>query len=143
MQDFGKSTLGVSLLETMLVLAIATLVIVSTARYYQSAIQNTQATQFTKQMYGFTAAVETLTQGKGNYASLTLAQITAILPANAMSLPWGGAPAIGTNTTGYAVTLSAPYPAVGTCNLITQRLTTDKHYTVTGTCQQFVYNANI
>lgn len=102
-----KSVLGVTLLEIMLVLAIAAMIIVMSVRYYQSASANQQANGALQMIQGIAAAADSLAQGSGSYngTGVTAAAIQTLMPNNSMQLPWGTtATWSGTSATQYTVT---------------------------------------
>lgn len=146
MKRFSKSMSGVTLLEILLVLAIAAMIIVMSVRYYQSASANQQANALYSQIESITAAVDSLVQGVGTYADIDTTKVTDMLPKNGMVAPWGGAITIGKATVStYPVTVKTPPKAV--CTLILARLQTDNHYTSpacpgTGGDLTYTYTAN-
>lgn len=88
---FRTSMLGVTLLEVMLVLAIAAMIIVMSLRYYQATSQNSQFNQFMSNVQGVVGAVESLTIGSGDYNSVSSAQIVTMMGnQNLFNAPWGG-----------------------------------------------------
>ncbi|TAK78691.1 MAG: hypothetical protein EPO11_01030 [Gammaproteobacteria bacterium] len=136
-----KSTLGVTLLEVMLVLAIAAMIVVMSVRYYQSANQNSQANTFVEQIGAITAGVENLTQGTGDYTNkASLATLTNFVPANMLTqVPWGGGATYAATASGYTFT-AATAASANLCALFTQKLVSDNHYTVT--CSVVTYSGN-
>jgi type II secretory pathway pseudopilin PulG len=66
-----KSVLGVTLLEILLVLAIASMIIVMSIRYYQAANTSQQATATINQIFAISAAMDSLSITKGTYSSIT------------------------------------------------------------------------
>lgn len=133
---------GVTLLEIMLVLAIASMIIVMSIRYYQSANQSSQVNAFLTQVQGITAAVDSLAQGS-SYNTITQATVTSVLGggANALVPPWGGSMTFAATTSGYTLTPN-PAPAGAVCTMVTTRLKTNSHYTVGANCGSITYNAN-
>lgn len=110
MKKFTKY-LGVTLLEVMLVLAIAAMIIVMSVRYYQTASYNQQANSALQTIQAVTAAADGLAQGSGDYSAVDQANIAALLPGtvgSVITMPWGGELQItGGGTTVYTVTLTA------------------------------------
>src|SRR5690348_8673772 len=102
-----SSLLGVTLLEIMLVLAIAAMVIVMSVRYYQSASSSQQTNAVLSQIQAITAAADSLAQGTGTYSAATTSNITALMPANGMVPPWGG-PSITVSAATSSYTASIP-----------------------------------
>ncbi len=141
MKRFSKlATQGVTLLEIMLVLAIAAMIIVMSVRYYQSASQNQQANAFIEQVQGIAATVESYAQGAGGYTNASQAAITPLLPNNAFVAPWGGTMSLTATTTGFSLAINPGCsPAVG--SLVQVRLQSDKRFTVSATCTSVAYNA--
>jgi type II secretory pathway pseudopilin PulG len=135
-----KSVYGATLLEIMLVLAIAAMIIVMSVRYYQSAQVSSQANAFVAQVQAVTSAVESIAQGTGNYSTITSAQVTQVLPANGLIAPWGGTITFAATTTGF--TLTVPQPSVATCTLARAKLTTSTQFTVVAPCTTVTYVAN-
>lgn len=141
MKRFLKSNLGVTLLEIMLVLAIAAMVIVMSVRYYQSAQASSQSNAFVKQLQAVTSVAENLAIGSG-FGSLVQADIENVLPggASAWNLPWGGAMAYTATATGYTLALDTS-PSSATCSLVTAKLTGMVKYSTDATCSTITYDS--
>lgn len=108
MKKVMKSVLGVTLLEVMLVLAVAAMIIVMSVRYYQSATANQQANSALQIIQGIAAAADSLAQSSGafNGAGVTAAAVQSLMPNNSLALPWGTtATWAGTSATVYTVTM--------------------------------------
>jgi type II secretory pathway pseudopilin PulG len=134
MKQFRKSMLGVTLLEIMLVLAIAAMVIVMSIRYYQSATSSQQANSALAQIQSITAAADSIAQGAGGYTTSTISasNISPLLPKNGLVTPWNGGVAFSNITaTKYTVTLSNTPAAV--CPILKTKLAVNSHYDVTAT----------
>jgi len=130
-----KKVLGVTLLEIMLVLAIAAMIIVMSVRYYQSATSSSQANAALSQIQAIMSAADGLAQATGSYMTPALnnAAIAPLLPANGLIMPWGaGATVAGTAAGTYTITLT-DVPR-GVCPLLTTKLLSNNHVTTTGTC---------
>lgn len=126
MKRFGKSS-GVTLLEILLVLAIAAMIIVMSVRYYQSATASQQANAAISQIQAITAAADQIAQGGGTYSAATQAKIASFLPGKALVSPWGLPITIsGNKGNEYKVTLDGI--PVTVCSLMHTRLSTDNHY---------------
>lgn len=118
---------GVTLLEIMLVLAIAAMVIVMSVRYYQSATESQQTNAVMQQILAITAAADNLAQGDGTYKQATTANITAIVGENNLKTPWGSSFTITPDATAganYVVELTK-LPA-GVCTSLKTKLATMK-----------------
>ena len=134
MKKFSKSVLGVTLLEIMLVLAIAAMVIVMSVRYYQSATASQQANSALQLIQGIAAAADGLAQGKGSYSGeVTTASITALMPGGIMKAPWGGVISItGSSASTYSISIASMPAAV--CSQVKSRLEGNPKYKNIATC---------
>ncbi|MDR3478108.1 MAG: hypothetical protein P4M14_08785 [Gammaproteobacteria bacterium] len=130
-----KSILGVTLLEIMLVLAIAAMVIVMSVRYYQTATSSEQVNTVMEQIQSIAAAADSLAQGSGSYVTAAIATgtISPLLPNNGLTLPWGTTIGFGGVTaTSYQITVTST-PA-NECPLIKAKITANSHFTSTTAC---------
>lgn len=136
MKRFAKSASGVTLLEVMLVLAIAAMIIVMSVRYYQQASYSQQANGATEQVQAIVAAIDQLSQASGQYTSSTVSStaVAPLLPANGLITPWGTNITLSyTSATQYTITVSAA-PA-GVCPLVKTKFQSNNHFDVSGvTC---------
>lgn len=126
MRRFSKSMLGVTLLEIMLVLAIAAMIIVMSVRYYQSATSSQQSNAVLQQVQALTAAADGLSQSSGSYAGVTSAAVGPLLPANGLQTPWGTTITITPSTSSYTVNI--PGVPTGVCPLLVSKLGANAHY---------------
>jgi len=153
MKKFLKAILGVTLLEIMLVLAIAAMVILMSVRYYQSASASQQSNAIIEQLQAISAASDSLAQATGSYtsvngAALGNAALSPLLPVGGLTAPWGATiTVVGTAAGTYTMALSTVPAAV--CPLMVSKMTSNNHYTVTsGACGStaaaitFQYNAS-
>jgi type II secretory pathway pseudopilin PulG len=86
----ATNILGVTLLEIMLVLAIAAMVIVMSIRYYQSASNNQKINAALNVITSVVAASESVFGAKGSLLTVST-DITPYLPNNRLPFsPWGG-----------------------------------------------------
>ena len=133
MKRFDRTVLGVTLLEIMLVLAIAAMVIVMSIRYYQSATSAQQVNTILQQVQGIVAAADNYAQPTGTYSGITSTVIAPLLPSAGLSTPWGGKITIGTATaTGYTITIGNVPGTI--CSLLTPKITASKNLTISSTC---------
>src|SRR5690242_20649868 len=102
--------LGVTLLEIMLVLAIAAMVIVLSIRYYASATATSQANALVGTFQAIIAAGNNMSMGSGTYTSVTDDALKAIFPGTQYQSPWGGTITTASKTTSFTVTAAAPSP---------------------------------
>lgn len=135
-----KSILGVTLLEIMLVLAIAAMVIVMSIRYYQSASSSQQSNAILQQVLAIAAAADSLAQASGSYiaigsasAALNNSLLAPIISTSALTAPWGGAITVTGTAAGVYTILIASVPSA-VCPLLTAKLTANNHYTISPAC---------
>lgn len=141
MRRFSRSALGVTLLEIMLVLAVAAMIIVMSVRYYQSASISQEANAFLSQVNAITAAMNSMSQSTGNYSGLTQASISPILPTNGLIPPWGGtALTVQGSATGF--TINASNVPDGVCSLVGSQLQSSANFTVGTNCATITYTLN-
>lgn len=122
--------LGVTLLEVMLVLAVAAMIIVMSIRYYQTANSNQQVNGLLQMAQGIAAAADGLAQKDGSYSNSTVTStnIKALMPNNSMGTPWGTtATFTSTGATGYTVTFPSTPQAV--CIQASSRLSANPKFT--------------
>ncbi|MBV9575280.1 MAG: hypothetical protein JO149_01510 [Gammaproteobacteria bacterium] len=138
MKRLARSILGVTLLEVMLVLAIAAMIIVMSIRYYQSASANQQANGFLAQIQSIVAAAEQMAQATGSYANavggsgINTSNLAPLLPANSFTTPWGASISMGTPTaSAFQLTVSTIPASV--CQIVYSKLSTNNHFSGSGT----------
>lgn len=135
MKRFIKSTLGVTLLEIMLVLAIAAMIIVMSVRYYQSANTSQQANSVLSQIQSIAAAADSLSQATGSYSGITGASIAPLLPAHGLQTPWGDQITVsGSSGGGNTYDVSIPGTPVGVCTIVSAQLGANAHFTGLSGC---------
>lgn len=139
MKKMSKSMLGVTLLEIMLVLAIAAMIIVMSIRYYQSANSSQQANSFIEQLQAVAAAAENFVQAKGTYSGVE-SSVSALLPSSGFNQPWGGKFSVSGTTSGFTITPSGNVPNA-VCRLVESKLSVSDNWSVSGSCTSIVYDA--
>lgn len=133
MKRFAKSVLGVTLLEIMLVLAIAAMIIVMSVRYYQSANASQQATQVLNQIQAIFASADALSQGTGSYSGVNSASLAPLLSnSGGLTTPWGATMTVSASTNNFTITI--PKTPAAVCGLLQGRLQGDVHYSNVTTC---------
>jgi len=139
MKRIAKTMLGVTLLEIMLVLAIAAMIIVMSIRYYQSANANQQVNSAIEQVQAIAAAYDSLAQQAGGFSQVTSSSVTALLPAGSRNLPWGGT--ITANGTGgtLSVTFSTAAPTT-LCGLMQAKYKNNQSFSMTD-CNGVTYTS--
>lgn len=143
MKRFSRM-LGVTLLEIMLVLAIAAMVIVMSIRYYSSAQLSQQTNTVRAQIQALTAAMDNLAVGTGTYAGISSGMVTSVMGgAQNMTTPWGAKITIATPLQStYAVTIPSTPPPI--CKALSAQLAGNPRFvsaTCTGTNVTYTYDA--
>ncbi len=133
MKNYSKMA-GVTLLEVMLVLAVAAMIIVMSVRYYQSATNSQQANTTLQMIQGITAAADGMAQGTGTYSAVTTSSITSLMPNNNMNTPWGTAVTVSTPGAGSTYTMLFPGMPAAVCNQLINRLSGNSKYTTISAC---------
>lgn len=102
-----KTLLGVTLLEIMLVLAIAAMVVLMSIRYYQSASNNQKINAALGTATGVIAAGESYLSSVGSYTGISDAALAPYLPdAKMPASPWGVAVSIAAiNASSYNISI--------------------------------------
>ena len=128
MKRFSKSVLGVTLLEIMLVLAIAAMVIVMSVRYYQSATASQQTNATLELIQAITAAADNLSQSTGTYSGVSTATVAPLLPGGGTTITtqWGTNIGIVGAASSYVVTIGTVPAQV--CPLLVSRLSANKNF---------------
>lgn len=129
-----KSIYGVTLLEVLLVLAIAAMIIVMSIRYYQSASASRQATEALQKIQGIVAAADALAQASGSYTAVNISNDTLkpLLPGGGLSTPWGATITVG-GATATTYTINIGSVPVGVCPLLLGNLATYNNFSIGGT----------
>jgi type II secretory pathway pseudopilin PulG len=128
MKKLVKSMIGVTLLEIMLVLAIAAMVIVMSVRYYQSASASQQANAVLEQIQAVVAAADSLAQATGSYQdSVDDAKIKPLLPGGSTTTPWGDPIAVSASAPN-AYSINIGNVPSGVCPLLVSKLATNNHF---------------
>jgi len=140
-KSIHQSMRGVTLLEIMLVLAVAAMIIIMSVRYYQSASSNQQVNNAYSQVQALVAAADNLAQATGtsSYSGVTIAALTPLLNWSGSSStsignsPWGSAVSVANAAaTTYDITFKSVPSAV--CSLFLARLTANNHFSSGTTC---------
>lgn len=132
MKSFTKKMLGVTLLEILLVLAIAAMIIVMSVRYYQSSTASQQANSALEQIQAITAAADGMAQASGTYTGVSYNSVRLLMPNKVMTTSWGGSISIdGQTNTSYDVTLGETPPAV--CQMLLSKMQANTQYNITTT----------
>lgn len=124
-----KQMQGATLLEVMLVLAIAAMIIVMSIRYYQTAQNNQSVNTAMAQVQAIVAAADGLAQGAGIYTGIvTTTALTTVLTANGMTTPWGSAITVTAAAANTFAIAFANTPAA-LCPLLINKLTVSTRFT--------------
>jgi type II secretory pathway pseudopilin PulG len=131
MKKVFKSTLGVTLLEVMLVLAIAAMIIVMSIRYYQSANSGQQASSVIAQITAIAASADSLSLGAGSYTNVTTSSVSPII-ANGLTTPWNSDITVVSGGSGKFITITIPDTPGSVCPLIVGKFNGLDNYDTTG-----------
>ncbi|GEM_PF-989896 len=140
MNTFAKTTnritnmVGVTLLEIMLVLAIAAMVIVMSIRYYQTTISRQQANVVLQKITAIIAAADSVAMASGSYSGITGAVISGLV--GGYTTPWStAAGAITVENDGgtkFKITILSVPPSV--CGILYGQLSGDPRVTGLTAC---------
>jgi type II secretory pathway pseudopilin PulG len=135
-----KSILGVTLLEIMLVLAIASMIILMSVRYYKSATASQQATALLEQIQVITAAGDSLALGSTGYSAVTTANLqNALGGSTQLNTPWGAITVSASTATTYTIAFPATLPT-DVCTSVETQLSASPKYTAV-TCTGYTYTS--
>jgi type II secretory pathway pseudopilin PulG len=121
-----KNIAGVTLLEIMLVLAVASMVIVMSIRYYQNAQNSENTNIILEEIQNIGAAADNLAQGASTYSAASQASVTAIAGSTNMVTPYAGTITITGATTSYSVTV--PNIPNGVCTSLAAKLAANSKF---------------
>lgn len=132
MKKFSRMA-GVTLLEVMLVLAVAAMIIVMSIRYYQSATTNQQVNGALSLLQAVQANMDALAQGTGSYSDVSITDMQSLMPNRSFRLPWGeDISVVAQGPTGYRVTI--PNMPVAVCLQVNARLAANEKWSPPSTC---------
>ena len=129
MKRFARSSSGVTLLEIMLVLAVAANILVMSIRFYQTATANQQANAALQMIEGITAAADSLKQATGSYSQggVSTDTIQQLMPNQSMTSPWNtDVIVVGATDSKFAIAFQGMPKAV--CASIANRVLADSRY---------------
>ncbi len=109
MKKSPRLMLGVTLLEIMLVLAIAAMVIVMSIRYYQSASNNQKIAAGLNAVTSIIAAGESVLGAKGSLTTIATDALPYLPNNEVPNSPWGGPMKIeDALATSYSISMTIP-----------------------------------
>ena len=135
-----KNIAGVTLLEIMLVLAVASMVIVMSIRYYQNAQNSENTNIILEEIQNIGAAADNLAQGASSYSAASNAAVTAIAGSNNMVTPYATTITITGATTSYSVTV--PSIPQGVCQSLAAKLAANSKF-ATHSCSASTATTNL
>ena len=139
MKRMNKSMLGVTLLEIMLVLAIAALVIVMSIRFYQSASSSQKINATISVVQGITAAAENYFNSAGSTYVGVDTGIVPYLPNNQIpNSPFGDTITVSGTANVLTINFTTAIPTQE-CNAIIKFLQQNSHFTPAPTCSTISY----
>jgi Tfp pilus assembly protein PilE len=146
MKKHLKSIAGVTLLEIMLVLAIASMVIVMSIRYYQNATNNENSNIILEELQNITAAADNLAQGTGTYSAVTTTTLGQVAGTNNMITPYGSASTISVSGTasGGSYTINVTSLPNSVCYSLSNKLKINSKFSTiacTGGTLSYQYNS--
>jgi type II secretory pathway pseudopilin PulG len=131
MQTNRHALPGVTLLEIMLVLAIAALVVVMSIRYYVSGVTAQQANSVLSQMQAMVNAASTIAGESGDYSLVNSTNVANQMPNHSLATPWGTNMTV--SGTGSTFTVNIPGTPFDVCTILSARLSADNHYDLSAT----------
>ena len=144
MEQLFKKQQGITLLEVLLVLAIASIIIVLSIRYYQSATTAQQANSVMEEIQAIAAGMDSLQASVGSYTGITTVQLTSVVGANNLLSPVGGLPIVVSNMAGATYTVTIP-TNLAVCTIVKARLSSNTKFTnitACGTTVKYTYDAS-
>lgn len=139
-----KRIQGATLLEVMLVLAIAAMIILMSVRYYKAATVSQQSADLLSKVQAVTAAADQLGQGVSQYSAITTSSLTNVVGSAVMVTNYGAAITVTAQTaTTYSISISVVPATI--CNTVAQQISGQGpryvNATCTGTAITYTYNA--
>lgn len=131
-QSCFRRVSGVTLLEIMLVLAIAAFVIVMSIRYYYSTAASQQTNSLLSQFQAIVSASGALAGETGDYTKVTTVGVKSFMPDQNLNSPWGSAITVTGSASSYEVVV--PSTPGNVCVLLNSQLSADTHYNVSTSC---------
>ncbi|HSW70027.1 MAG TPA: type 4 pilus major pilin [Gammaproteobacteria bacterium] len=129
-----QSILGVTLLEIMLVLAIAAMVIVMSIRYYQSASLNQKIAATLNNITAIVAAGESYLAATGDMTAVSSTTLNPYLPGNTMPYSgWGGQMSV-TGGSANSYSISIPSVPTGACTQLTNLVKQNSKLSIDSGC---------
>lgn len=130
MKRVKTSILGVTLLEIMLVLAIASMVIVMSMKYYQSASLSQKLNATSAALAAIAAAGETVYAAKGNLTTAAT-DIPTYLPNGVVpNSPFGGAAMTLANVSASSFSVTVTSISASQCAQLTNALSQNSKFAV-------------
>src|SRR5260221_9839018 len=123
--------LGVTLLEIMLVLAVAAVIIILSVRYYQTSTSGQAANAVLEQIHAISAAADGFAVSSGSFSAVSSSTVRPLMPESSLATTWGGSIDITGSQESISVTISAmPFTV---CGPLKARLSNPK-YSISTTC---------
>lgn len=132
--------LGVTLLEVMLVLAVAAIVILTSIRFYKSATDSSQVNAIIQTVQAITSAADGLAQNTGSYTAATQTAITDVAGSSVLRAPWGATITITSTATTMTMTFSVA-PGTSVCTQMKTKLEASPKFTVPAGCASVTYTS--
>jgi type II secretory pathway pseudopilin PulG len=128
-----KSIAGVTLLEIMLVLAIAAMVITMSVKYYSVANNSAHLNDAVEQIQSIAAAADGIAAQTGSFTSAgNSAGLSSVLPSGWQHLPWGASVTVTSSAT--SMTIAVPSIPGQICTAFISRIISNSHFSSSATC---------
>ena len=122
---------GVTLLEIMLVLAVAAMVIVMSIRYYKNASNSSNANAMLDQINAIIAAADEAAQGAGGSYASVATTVPSIVGTNNMSTPYNTAYTVAPASGNTAITITWGAIPQQVCSQVTATIVSNAKITTT------------
>ncbi len=132
-KEIRRSQYGVTLLEIMLVLAIAAMIIVMSIKYYQQASSNQKVNAAADDVTAIIAAGESYLGAVGTLTGFPSNGLSYLPNGAVPNSPWGGVITIGATATANSYNFTIPAVPSASCTQLLNLLTT-QNTKLTGTC---------
>ncbi len=130
--------LGVTLLEVMLVLAVASVIILMSVRFYKSATDSSQVNSYMQAIQAITSAADGLAQNTGTYSGANTSAIGTLVGSKNLIAGWGATLGVAGTATTVTVTPTAP-AGTSVCAQVKTKLESNPKYGVTCPSAVVVY----
>lgn len=122
--------LGVTLLEMILVIEVASMIFMMAVKFYRSATASHQVNAAITIIEAITASADSLSLGTGSYVGISTGAIRNLMPNKSMKSPWGGDITIsGASITSHSYQVIMEGTPRAVCYQLKSRLVSNNKYT--------------